>query len=37
MNLNIINNIDPVKKYDNAEALKIIIFSENRNKSGIYR
>lgn len=37
MNLNIINNISPIKKYDNAEALKTIIFSENRNKSGIYR
>lgn len=37
MNLNIINNISPIKKYDNAEALKTTIFTENRNKSGIYR
>jgi len=43
MNLNIINNksngslISPVKSYDNAELLKTTIFSENRNKSGIYR
>ena len=36
MNLNIINNISPEKKYDNAEALKTTIFSENINKSGIY-
>lgn len=48
MNLNIINNISPIKKYDNAESLKTIIFAlrpspaspgrkaENRNKSGIY-
>ena len=29
--------ISPVKSYDNAESLKTTIFSENRNKSGIYR
>ena len=27
MNLNIINNISPIKKYDNAEALKTIILA----------
>ena len=29
MNLNIINNISPIKKYDNAEALKTINLAEN--------
>lgn len=29
--------ITSVKSYDNAELLKKAIFSENRNKSGIYR
>nr|AMX22309.1 GIY-YIG endonuclease [Cryphonectria parasitica] len=37
MNLNIIKNISPIKKYDNAEVLKMTILAENRNKSGIYR
>lgn len=32
-----INNISPIKKYDNAEASRTIIFAENRNKSGVYR
>lgn len=36
MNLNKINNISPIKKYDNAKVLKTIILAENRNKSGIY-
>lgn len=34
MNLNIINNISPIKKYDNAQSLKTIIFAPSVQTQG---
>ncbi len=36
-NKNNYNNIIPVISYDNAEINKLIIYKQNKNKSGIYR